>query len=267
MLNKVGTEIIHIDFYHLVSGYLMLLIPIGFFYYFKVDLIKSSLISVFRMSIQLLLVGFYLESIFRINSAWINSLWVLAMVIVGVYTTIQRAKIRLRYFILPLTMALLTSIIVICIFFFIAVLRMHNIFDARYFIPVAGMILGNAMNYNIMSLNTYFDGLVREENLYYFLLINSGDSKSALRPFIRSAMSKALNPLIGTMMVMGIISLPGMMTGQILGGSLPTTAIKYQILIAIAIFSAGTLNLALSIIFSNRFVFDKYGRLNKNVLK
>lgn len=51
------------------------------------------------------------------------------------------------------------------------------------------------------------------------------------------------------MMVMGLISLPGMMTGQILGGSLPTTAIKYQILIAVAIFSAGTLNLALSIIF------------------
>ena len=245
----------------------MLLIPIGFFLYFKVNLIKSTLISVLRMSIQLLIVGFYLESIFRINSAVINSLWVLAMVVVGVYTTINRAKLKFKFFIFPLIFALLTSIIIINVFFFEVVLRMDNYFDARYFIPVSGMILGNAMNYNIMSLNTYFEGLIKDENLYYFILVNSGDSKLALRPFIKSAMSKALNPLIGTMMVMGIISLPGMMTGQILGGSMPTTAITYQILIAVAIFSAGTLNLALSIIFSNRYVFDKFGRLNRGILK
>lgn len=263
----MNSEIIHIDYLHLVVGYLMLLIPIGFFYYFKVDLIKSSLIAVFRMSIQLILVGFYLESIFKINSAVINSLWVIAMIVIGVYTTIKRAKLKFKYFVLPLIFALSASMIIISIFFFEAVLELDNFFDARYFIPVAGMILGNAMNYNIMSLNAYFEGLIKDENLYYFLLVNSADTKSALRPFIRSAMSKALNPLIGTMMVMGVISLPGMMTGQILGGSLPTTAIKYQILIAVAIFCAGTLNLALSIIFSNRFVFDKYGRLNRDILK
>ena len=263
----MNSEIIHIDFFHLLIGYLMLLIPIGFFYYFKVDLIKSTLISVFRMSIQLILVGFYLESIFKINSALINSLWVIAMIFIGVYTTIKRAKLKFRYFIFPLVFALSASMIIISTYFFAAVLESGNFFDARYFIPVAGMILGNAMNYNIISLNTYFESLIRDENQYYFLLVNSGNPTCAKRPFIRSAMSKALNPLIGTMMVMGIISLPGMMTGQILGGSLPTTAIKYQILIAVAIFSAGTLNLALSIIFSNRFVFDKYGRLNRDIFK
>ncbi len=245
----------------------MLLIPILFFYYFKVDLIKSSLISVFRMSVQLLLVGFYLETIFNINSAIINSLWVLAMVGTGVYTTITRARLKPRYFIIPLVLALLTSLAIISVFFLEAVLGLNNYFDARYFIPLTGMILGNAMSYNIMSLNTYFDGLIKDENLYYFLLVNTADQKSALRPFVRSAMSKALNPLIASMMVMGIISLPGMMTGQILGGSLPTTAIKYQILIAVAVFSAGTMNLALSIIFSNKFVFDSYGRLNRQIIK
>lgn len=263
----MGREAVNIDFVHMLIGYLTLLIPLYYFYYFRIDLIKPMFVSVFRMSIQLLIVGFYLETIFSIDSDIINTIWVLLMVVIGVYTTIKRASLKFRYFIIPLTLSLLTSIIIIDIILLGFVLRLEDVFTARYIIPISGMILGNAMNYNIVSLNTFFEGLIKDENLYYYLLINSGDRKSALAPFIRNAMKKALNPLLGTMMVMGLISLPGMMTGQILGGSLPTTAIKYQILIAVAIFSAGTLNLALSIIFSNRFVFDKFGRLNRDILK
>lgn len=263
----MGKEAVYIDFIHMMIGYLMLIIPVFYFYYFRVNLFRSMLISVVRMSVQLFLVGIYLETIFRIDSVYINIGWVLLMVGVGVYTTIKRSNLKLKYFIIPLTMALATSILVIDLIFLGFVLHLNNPFTARYIIPISGMILGNAMNYNIVSLNTYFDALIKEENLYYYLLINTGDRKTALEPFIRDAMKKALNPLIGTMIVMGLISLPGMMTGQILGGSMPTTAIRYQILIAVAIFSAGTLNLALSIIFSNKFIFDKFDRFDKGILR
>jgi len=99
------------------------------------------------------------------------------------------------------------------------------------------------MNHNIVGLTTYFDGLTRNRNLYYFLLTNNNNKTAAVAPFIREALQKGLNPLIATMMVMGLISLPGMMTGQILGGSSPAIAIKYQIMIMLAIFTGVSINL------------------------
>ena len=259
--------IANIDNIHLIIGYSLLIIPLIIFWYFKIKLAKTTLIAVARMSVQLFLVALYLEYIFKLNNVYINVLWVLVMIAVGVSTTIKRANLKPKYFVLPLILALFSSLVLIDAFFLGYILKLEYVFEARYFIPISGMILGNAMNYNIVGLNSYFEGLVKEENLYYFLLVNTNDNKNALLPFIGKALKKALSPLIGTMTVMGLIALPGMMTGQILGGSSPATAIKYQILIAVAIFSGGTLNLTLSIIFSNLFVFDKYRRLNRKILK
>ncbi len=260
-------EIANIDNLQMILGYSLLIIPLIIFWYFKIKLSKTTLIAVARMSLQLFLVAVYLEYIFKLNNAYINILWVLVMIGVGVSTTIKRAELKLKYFVLPLTLALFFSIVFIDAFFLGFIIRLKYIFEARYFIPISGMILGNAMNYNIMGLNTYFDGIIKDENLYYFLLINTNDKKTAILPFVKAALKKALSPLIGTMTVMGLIALPGMMTGQILGGSSPAVAIKYQILIAVAIFTGGSLNLTLSILFSNRFVFDSFDRLNRNILK
>lgn len=253
-----------IDNIHLIIGYSLLIIPFIIFWYFKIKLGKATLVAVARMSIQLFLVALYLEYIFKLNNPYINILWVLVMIAVGVRTTIKRVNLKARYFVIPLVLALFSSLVFIDAFFLGIILKLPYVFEARYFIPISGMILGNAMNYNIIGLNSYFEGLVKDEDFYYFLLVNAGNRKKALVPFIRRSIKKALSPMIGTMTVMGLIALPGMMTGQILGGSSPATAIKYQILIAVAIFSGGTLNLTLSIIFSNKFVFDSYDRLDRN---
>jgi putative ABC transport system permease protein len=116
-------------------------------------------------------------------------------------------------------------------------------------------------------LTAYFEGISKKSGLYYFLLANTGNAKLALRPYISEAIRQGLNPLIATMSVIGLISLPGMMTGQILGGSTPVTAIKYQIMIMLAIFGGCTINLLSSIVLSNLFVFDKFGTFREEVLK
>ena len=103
--------------------------------------------------------------------------------------------------------------------------------------------------------------------MYYFLLTNTGNEKESIRPFIATAIKQGLNPLIATMSVIGLISLPGMMTGQILGGSSPVIAIKYQIMIMLAIFAGCTINLVMSIIIANSFIFDNYGRIRESIKK
>lgn len=260
-------SIIDIHIIDLGLGFLILIIPIFLFLYFRVGVVKDTVISVARMIIQLMLVAAYLEWIFDKNSAWINVLWVLIMIFVGVMTTIKRVNLSWRYFIFPFFIAGLTSVLIIDTFFLGFVIKLDYVFDARYFIPITGMILGNSINHNVVGLNSYFNGLFEKSEMYYFLLTNTGNEKLTLRPFIANAIKLGMNPLIATMSVIGLISLPGMMTGQILGGSSPIIAIKYQIMIMLAIFAGCTINLVVSIIISNIFVFDAYGRFRESVLK
>jgi putative ABC transport system permease protein len=260
-------ETLDINIYSLALGFLLLALPIAGFIYFRVKILKETLISIVRMIIQLSLIAVYLEYIFEWNNAWINSIWVVVMVSVGAFTTIKRVGLNYRTYLLPFFISGLTSILIIDSFFLGLVIRLDYVFDARYFIPISGMILGNALNHNIVGISNYFERLEKEQDLYYFLLINGSSKKRALEPFISSSIRKGLNPLIATMSVIGLISLPGMMTGQILGGSSPVVAIKYQILIMLAVFIGSTVNLMISIVLSNRKIFDSFDTINTTLLK
>lgn len=258
---------IDISVFDLAFSFTSLLIPIAFLIYFKIKIVKEILIGALRMIIQLSLVAFYLEWIFELNNAWINSLWILIMISVGVSTSIKRIGLNWKFFILPFFFASLISVIIIDTFFLGFIIKLDNVFDAHYFVPITGMILGNSLNHNIVGLTTYLKGFSEKSELYYFLLTNTSSFKDTLRPFITEAIKRGLNPLIATMSVIGLISLPGMMTGQILGGSSPVTAIKYQIMIMLAIFVGCSISIFLSILFSNKVIFDSGRRLKKGFLK
>ncbi|BDD07323.1 ABC transporter permease [Aureibacter tunicatorum] len=257
-------QINDIGWQELMVSLLMLFIPISFLAYYKVGIIKPLLISVFRMMAQLGLVAVYLEWVFERNNPWINLLWVLIMIFVGVMTAIRRVDLQWKTFIIPMLVAGITSVMIVDAFFLGWVIKLEFIFDARYFIPITGMILGNSLNNNVIGLNEYLTNLRDKSDLYYFILGNTNTQKLALRPFISNAFIKALNPTIATMSVMGLIALPGMMTGQILGGSPPAEAIKYQIMIMLAIFIGSSLNLILSVVLVRWFVFDGLGNLKTN---
>ncbi|WP_372753332.1 ABC transporter permease [Labilibaculum sp.] len=260
-------EVADIGFDRLLLGLFLMLIPLMGFIYFKVKIVKETVISVLRMVIQLALVALYLEYIFKWNNVWLNVIWVAVMIVVGSFTTIKRAGLSYHYFAFPFITSGLISLLIVDAFFLGFVIQLDYVFDARYFIPISGMILGNSLKHNIVGVSHYFSRLKKEQDLYYFLLINSSSKKNSLAPFIRSAIKSALNPMIASMSVIGLITLPGMMTGQILGGSSPAIAIKYQILIMIAVFVGCSINLMLSILMANRFVFDSYGRMKVNLFK
>lgn len=139
------------------------------------------------------------------------------------------------------------------------VVRPEKIFTARYFIPISGMILGNMLSANVIALNSFYGSLNRERQLYLYLLGNGASPSEALTPFMREALIKSFNPTIASMAVMGLIALPGTMTGQILGGSSPSVAIKYQIMLMITIFASSLISVLLTLWISRKKTFDKYG--------
>ena len=101
----------------------------------------------------------------------------------------------------------------------------------------------------------------REHQLYCYLLGNGATRQEAQAPFIREAIIKSFSPLIANIAVMGLVALPGTMIGQILGGSSPNVAIKYQMMIMVITFTASMLSLMITISLASRKSFDEYGRI------
>ncbi len=250
----------------LAIGYLLVGIPLAIFWYYRTGLVRSTVIAVIRMALQLYLVGLYLEYIFTLNNPWINLVWVLVMIIIASFTAIRRSRLNRKLFLLPVMLAMILAVFAVDMYFLGVVIQLDYLFDARYFIPITGMLIGNSMSGNIIAFNTYFSSLERDQIQYRFALANGATVNEALRKFIAEALRRSLSPTIATTSVVGLISLPGMMTGQILGGSSPSVAIKYQIMIMITILVSSVLTVVLSILISNKFIFDEMGMPKQKLL-
>ena len=129
------------------------------------------------------------------------------------------------------------------------------------------MVLGNSLRANVVGLGDFYKSLRKDEHLYFYKLSLGATKYEALIPFAKRSFTAAINPTIATMATMGIVSLPGMMTGQILGGSVPLVAIKYQIAIMVAILTSTIISIGLSILFTVRFSFYQNGVLKKDIFK
>jgi len=256
-----------ISYFYLSLGYIIMLFPIYIFAYYKTGIVKDTIISILRMTIQLLFVGIYLEWLFALNYWWLNLLWALIMIIAASISVTNSSGLKLKYFIIPVFLGILLSTLIIDAYFFGIIVKLDFVIDARYFIPITGMILGNSMKNNIVALNSYYVRLNKEHILFRFLLANGATRNEALAPFMKETLKLSFNPTIASTATMGIISLPGMMTGQILGGSNPNLAIKYQIMIILLIFVASVLSVALTILFSNMYIFDDFDNFKKNIIK
>jgi putative ABC transport system permease protein len=142
---------------------------------------------------------------------------------------------------------------------------MGTFFSARYLIPIGGMVMGNMLRGNIVSLDRFYNSLTRREEEYIYYISMGASRREALLPFISEALKPALSPYLATIATVGLVSLPGMMTGQILGGASPAVAIQYQIMIMIAIFVASTVSAFLGILFSIVPGIDACGRIRKDI--
>ncbi|MFW6054903.1 MAG: ABC transporter permease [Thermodesulfobacteriota bacterium] len=258
-------QALDIPWLNLGLGYLLIVIPLVILLYYRTGLGRDFVIAVLRMTLQLVFLGIYLEFLFALNSAWVNLLWLVIMTGIAAQTITSRAALSRRFFIFPVFLSLILTLLVIDAFFLGIVLRLENLFEVRYLIPVSGMILGNCMRTNIVALQAFYGDIEKDRLIYRFALANGATRHEALLPYMKRALLLAFNPAIATLAVMGLISIPGMMTGQILGGSTPVVAIKYQIMIVLAIYVTSILSIYLSIRFANRRVFDRFGNIRRDL--
>ena len=251
----------------LLLGYALLIIPIAFILYFRVRLLKDLTISLLRLTVQLLLVGFYLQFVFDLNSWWLNILWLMVMLTAADISLISSSGVRLKKFFGPVFVSLLIGTGIPLIYLLWVIVRLPNILDARYFIPIAGMIMGNSLRADIIGLRSFYHSIRVNEKSYHFALGQGATLSEAVRPHLKESLVASWAPTIATMATIGIVSLPGMMTGIILGGTDPMTAIKYQIAIMIAIFSGTALAVVLGILLTMSTSFTSMGTLDHRIFK
>lgn len=261
-------DIIQLSWWQLAIGFLSLILPAIILWWYKTGLNKKLAVATLRMTVQLLFVGYYLEYLFELDNAWVNLAWIMVMVVVADFATIDRSELNRTWsLVIPIFGATFFGIIVIDLFFLELVIRLPKFLEAQYAIPVTGMVLGNCLRSNVIGINDFYYSLKENRERYHFYLAAGATRKEALYPFYQRALKRSANPTIATMATIGLVSLPGMMTGQILSGSSPMTAIMYQIMIMLAIFSGTILSVFLAINWSNRFVFSDTDKLDKRILK
>ena len=247
----------------LAIGLLLLLIPLLFLRLLRTGLVRATLIAAARMIVQLFLISIYLRYLFEWDNPWLNSLWVVIMAVIATHTVGERTRLRWRVVAMPAFLSFVISALLIGFFFLCLVLQLDHPFTARYFIPIMGILMGNMLGVNVLTLSTFYSGVQREQATYYYLLGNGATRFEAWLPFMREAVIKSFTPCIANMAVMGIVALPGTMIGQILGGSAPDVAVKYQMMIVVITMSASMLSLILALWLSTRQAFDSYGRLHE----
>jgi len=242
---------------------LIFVVPMAIINYkLGIGLNKRIIYALFRMTIQLVLVGFFLQYIFLFNNLWVNSAYVIFMIGAAALSTVKTCGLTIKNQFLPIVIGFGFPNLVMILFINQFVIGLSNIFDAQYYIPLMGMLLGNSLSGNIIGINTFYSGLKQNEREYQYRLALSGNQWESTLPWYKEAIIGCMNPIIASTETIGLVSLPGMMTGQILGGSMPMTAIFYQIVIMGAILISRYFGIHFSILLTRKKAFDDYDRLN-----
>ena len=203
---------------------------------------KTLLGAAMRMAAQLLLVGLVLEWVFRVDRWYVVVAIVVAMTGIAGVTAGRRAHRRYAGIWINAIVSIWASSWLIGGFGLVIVVRgQHPWYEPQYAIPLMGMVLGNSLNGIALGLNTFLDGVIARRQQVEARLALGATRWEAAREPIRHAVRMGMIPIVNAMMVAGVVSLPGVMTGQLLSGVAPIEAVKYQIVILSLVASATAL--------------------------
>lgn len=233
----------------------------------KLGLERRLALASVRTVVQLLLVGYVLRSIFGLDSLPAVLLLALIMIVVASRAAIGRVSHTFggatwQAFVTLLLTGLVTSVTVTGL-----VIKVDPLWEPRYLIPLLGMILGNGLTGISLCLDTLLEQLTERRGEVEMELAHGATRWEAARGPVRKAVRRGMIPIINTMMVVGIVALPGMMTGQILAGADPLQAVKYQIVIMFMVAggtSLGSISIAL---LAYRRLFDDHHRLRYDLIR
>lgn len=243
------------------AGLMVLLALLSFM--LNLGLGRQMVISAVRMTIQLLLIGLVLKSLFQSSSLWLILFVSLIMLTAAGREVRARTKRKIKgVFGYGVGMgAMFISSFSVTILALLLILQQDPWYAPRYAIPFLGMLLGNTMNGISLATDRMTSMFYENREMIEQRLMLGQGRREAVSDLRRDCMRTGMIPIINSMAAAGLVSLPGMMTGQILGGSPPMEAVKYQILIMFLIAAGTGFGVVCSILAIERHLFDARHRL------
>jgi putative ABC transport system permease protein len=230
---------------------------------------RDLLVAAARTMIQLALVGLVLEAVFAVAALRWVALMALAMLLIAGHEVTARQKYRLTggWGFGIGTVAMFVSAFAVTVLTLIVIVGPEPWYAPRYAIPLLGMMLGNTMTGVALGLDRLTETVWRQCAVIEGRLMLGEPWHHAVREVRREAMRSGLIPIINSMAAAGVVSLPGMMTGQILAGSPPALAVKYQILVMFTITVATGFGTVAAVTAGSRRLFDRRERLRLDRLR
>jgi len=247
---------------------MLLLVLAGISMALSLGLEKKILFFSGRMIAQLLFIGLVLRYLFANADGWLVLLMSLVMLGAAGREVQARQKRRIRGLAGYLigTGAMLVSSFSVTLLALVAIIGVEPWYTPQYAIPLLGMLLGNTMTGISLAADRLSSQFHEQRNVLEQRLMLGQSWQEASSDIRRDCMRTGMMPIINSMAAAGIVSLPGMMTGQILGGTPPVEAVKYQILIILLIAAGTGFGVISAIWLTGRHLFDQRHRLRLDCL-
>jgi len=258
-------EIVEIEPWRLASAYLFLVILLFLVNRQGIGREKEIFISAMRMTVQLIAVGYLLVYIFEQKHVAITLLVLVVMLFFAIRNIYGRVKVpikkKLRHVII---LSMITGTGATIFYFLLLVINIEPWYEPRYFIPIAGMIIGNSMTGISIGVERMIGEMKSKKELIEGALMLGATPRDATAIIVKNSFTAAIMPAINTMVGMGIVFLPGMMTGQILAGLSPLVAIEYQIAIMLSILGSVTITVFMLTRLGYLVFFNQWSQLEGN---
>lgn len=261
-------NVISLSFLDLALAASLLLVLSGFSLALSLGLEKKIILFSCRMTAQLLFIGMILKYLFADGSLLLVGLMATVMLLAAgrEVRARQQRKIRgMAGYGISVT-AMFVSSFSVTLIALLAIVNVEPWYTPQYAIPMLGMLLGNTMNGISLALDKMTEQFYLLRAVIEQRLLLGQTWQEASLDIRRNCMRTGMVPIINSMAAAGLVSLPGMMTGQILGGTPPVEAVKYQILIMILIAAGTGFGVMSAIWLSGHQLFDKRHRLRLDVL-
>lgn len=228
---------------------------------YRLGLEKDLLIGTVRTFVQLYLMGYVLKFVFAVNVGWLVLLIFAAMVAAAVHTIRGRVRERSIPFVVPTFISMAVTYTLVSVLVTGVIVGAKPWWTPQYFIPMAGMIVGNSMTAISICLERLFSDLKSRRAEVEMQLALGADYREASKDILHEAVMAGMIPSINALMSVGLVFLPGMMTGQILSGTDPLIAIRYQIVVMLMLVASTSMGALIVTVLVRRRCFSAAQRL------
>jgi putative ABC transport system permease protein len=249
--------VIPISYPQLAMSLILLLIVGTISALLRLELLRPLAWGALRTFLQLTLIGFALLILFAMENRGIVLSLVTFMAAIATHAATRRTPSVTQFSPILAFLSLWASTLLAGFIVLVLVIRPDPWYSPRVAIPIFGMILGNSMNAVSLALETLYHSVRLERERIETLLSLGATPWEAVQDNVRIALRSGMTPILNSLTVVGLVSLPGMMTGQILGGADPTLAVRYQIVVMYMIAAAVATGCLMLVTLSYRRLFTE----------